>query len=69
MRTFAESSAHTMEKLHRLTTMGGNVFDASVPFQVAWVYCLTCTQRVFATRRKPRNPRGLMVPADYSLPD
>jgi hypothetical protein len=37
IRTFAESSAHTMEKLHRLTTMRGNVFDASVPFQVAWV--------------------------------
>ena len=29
---------HTMEKLQRLTTMGGKVFDASVLFQVAWIY-------------------------------
>jgi len=28
---------HTMEKLHPLTTMGGKVFAASVPLQVAWV--------------------------------
>src|ERR1700692_1690950 len=29
------SSAHTMEKLHRLTTVGGKVFDASGPFKQA----------------------------------
>jgi len=28
----------TMEKLQPLATMGGKVFDPSVPFQVAWVY-------------------------------
>jgi len=37
IRTFAESSAHH-GKTAASYDHGGKVFDASVPFQVAWVY-------------------------------
>ncbi len=38
IETFAESSAHYGKNCTVFTTMSGKVFDASVPFQVAWVY-------------------------------